>query len=252
MILRMLLRYDSSLKFTLNYTNKTQRVRNNRRVNGQKKQAINMGRQALGLQGQGKGKSMKIISPHQAEDSFPDGESSDENSFDDEDESPISPDPPSKPQVSRRKVSKRTRATGSDDDYDDGTYRSPTPKRAKHPRRKATKIQYEESDISALGLSRPSSEYVSLLSSSPILQSKSNARKRADQLDDYPISRVFGSSNVSLPSARSILPELYNQGQRYGHQSDQSSYQQPGFSSSPQLNSSDLFDGGNEAGGHGN
>ncbi|KAL6719393.1 hypothetical protein ACLMJK_003632 [Lecanora helva] len=113
------------------------RVRNNRRVNGQKRQAITMGRQAMGLKGQGKGKGMKKVIPIPFEDLVA-GENSGDDFDDDEDEieSPIRVSKGS----SRNKKAKKARKADPDDDYEDSAENTPATKKAKRSTRSMRKV----------------------------------------------------------------------------------------------------------------
>lgn len=106
-----------------------QRVQNNRRVNQQKKEAIEEGRKRLGVRGRGKGVSLEPTSAFEGQSEA------------DEDESPLkeefsSPEPeyipPSKASRPPRAATKRSYAPVSDEaDDEDGAEVSSPPKRAK-------------------------------------------------------------------------------------------------------------------------
>ncbi|KAL9104560.1 MAG: hypothetical protein Q9163_000534 [Psora crenata] len=106
------------------------RVRNNRRVNQQKKEAIDEGRKRLGLKGQGKGIALQPTA-------IPDGLSEPEGDDQDSAGQPLSEPSseyiaPSKSQRPRRAATKRAYVT---DDYEDGgehtVHTPPRPKKAK-------------------------------------------------------------------------------------------------------------------------
>ncbi len=218
-----------------------QRVRNNRRVNGQKKQAIKMGRQALGLQGQGKGKSMKKIDPIGLNDLL-DGNDSEDDPFADEDDDFGSPIPAPTTSTSSRKKSRRTRQPDPDDDYEDSAYPSPAPKKAKRENRSSYKPLETSQAVESPRQFNRSGGYLPSMSSSPTQRLEQLDFQRGNQQRSYyPNERAYGPTAPSLPP---MLPEFYGSYHNHGSQSDQFA---PNFSSSTDPQYSDQPTGGNNA-----
>lgn len=116
-----------------------QRVKNNRRVNGQKKAAITMGRAALGLEGQGKGHKLGKIGIQGLDEALEDGENSaDDPLTDEEANSPLMAE--IKRETGSHRKTRKTRHSALDDDFEPSVVDSPAPKRPKHPSRSIYKI----------------------------------------------------------------------------------------------------------------
>lgn len=212
-----------------------------------------MGRQALGLQGQGKGRGMKKIDGVTQAATL-DGESSGEDPFADEDDSISTPEPPSKRQTSSRKKVKKTRRTKSDDDYEDDMNYTPAPKKTKRARRSAYEIRYDGPAADTSKPSDRSNEYRSITSSSPVQRLEPIGHQRGTHQSNYlPTEHGYGHTTLSLPSPRSMLPEFWNSSYQHSFQSDPFANQPSGFSSSPNpdFNNSDQLNSEHDTNIHG-
>lgn len=107
---------------------------NNRRVNDQKKQAINVGRKALGQKGHGKGRKVSAI---------PDDEQVSDELFDSDNDShtvnKIKPEPRSEPRRTRK--AKRTHRRADDDDSDYEVSKSASKKSKRGTRRSMYEVK---------------------------------------------------------------------------------------------------------------
>ena len=223
-----------------------QRVRNNRKVNNQKRASIIKGREALGVKGQGKGKSMKKIDPATSHRSS-DNEDSDDDPLADENETVDTP-PPTKKEVPSRKKTKRTRKPASDDDYDDDAARSPAPKKVKRERRRVHKPV--ENDVEDSG--SPQDDRLRALDSSPsqFIEPADN-QSRAYQFNYYG-NNDFSSSPTASAMPSTLAPQFYNDytydNSQYGHFPNHPSWNQSsmGHPTVPDPNILDQTNGGNE------
>ena len=211
-----------------------------------------MGRQALGLQGQGKGKSMKKIEPVPFDDLYDDGEDSGDD-FDAEEEDPMeAPIPVVKVESSGRKKARKARKSDSDDDYEDNANYSPPPKKAKRGRRSthvapgnAQQVGNAQSSTKSSG---QSNGFASITSGTPShhLEPKRQMKHHhgAEQSGYFNTGNSYGAMAPRLPS---LPQELYTHGYQHGSQSNTFPYDQLGYSPSPDFQHIDDGDGGNDA-----
>lgn len=203
-----------------------------------------MGRQALGLQGQGKGKSMKKVDPVPFEELY-EGEDSDDGLDAEEDDGTDSPVPVVKMQSSSRKKTKVTRRTHPDDDYEDSADQSPAPKKAKRENRSTYKVIGDEQYVDNIRSSGKSYSRSNGLppdmSSSPIQVSEPMRSQRGVQPLEY-----FNPRPVYGPTAQSMLPEYYDGHQQQSSHFDQA-YHPIGYSSGTDPDHSDQPNGSNDA-----
>ena len=189
-----------------------------------------MGRQALGLQGQGKGKSMKKIEPVPFNDLYDDEDSGDDFDADEEDpmEAPIRV---VKVESSGRKKAKKARKSGPDDDYEDSVDYSPPQKKAKRDRRSTNKVI---ADVQSVGNARSSTkssarstEHASATSSPPSQPLEPMRPYRGAQESGY--YTTGNSYDAMAPSLPSLPQELYDINYQHGSHFNPFAYHSLGF-----------------------
>ena len=207
-----------------------------------------MGRQALGLQGQGKGKTMKRIEPIPLGD-FDYGDDSGDDPFADEDDAISTPPPTVKMQISGRKQKRKIRKPNPDDDYVEQSGQSPAPKKPKRERRSTytgeSNGQMANASAPCARSSNRPSAYLSTFSSSPIQHPDlAEDQRGTDQFGYYHTDHVYAPTAPSLPA---MLPEFYENYQPHSSPFEHFAHQSLGHSSGKEQDHSDQPATGNEA-----
>ena len=178
-----------------------------------------MGRQALGLRGQGKGKSIQRVAELSMDD-LDDDENSDEDAFGDDVEELYSPAPPVKIESGSGKKARIIHQSHSDDEYVE------TPPSKKHKRRSAPNGRRINKPMS----SKPTNgEHLPAVNSSPAQRSQPVEIEDEVQHQDYFCNeRPYASTAPSLPP---MLPEFYGTYNNNGPLFNQFAQHSHGYSS---------------------
>ena len=182
-----------------------------------------MGRQAMGIQGQGKGRKMTKVNTIAMDDEFSDGDGSEDDFFGDEEDENYTPAPKVKRQVSSRKKTKKTRREDPDDDYKDYTDPTPPVKKAKRDDRTAYKSSGNDTVVTTT--SKPSSRITghrSVMSSSPLQPLEPVELDPGAHQSSYYATEHAYDPTTSLPSLQDFDSKYVPPSPQFGHWSQQS------------------------------